>query len=160
MPDTDEIKVEHFAFYGTLQNLDAPGLLERVGTCLLPGDLYDHGPFPAMVKGETQTHAVLWRVVDERPIAMKALLFEFDRIESYYADDPIMSLYLREPVEAILDTGETVVTWTYYWNTRALGLHSLTRVESGRWRPTSDYALPIGWSDAVRPVMRDNPREW
>jgi gamma-glutamylcyclotransferase (GGCT)/AIG2-like uncharacterized protein YtfP len=119
------------AFYGSLmaRRGDTRRFFSDLGyygeDCLIPGDLYNVGPFPALVPGTNIAEGQLWYpwlgVEDEA-------LRVFDRIESYVEGEPESSMYLRRTVRLVLPEIEARV---YYWNFSTRGM---SRIASGSWR--------------------------
>jgi len=126
-------------FYGTLMSREGRGhylggLADPVGPASIRGTLYDVcGMFPALVEdGSGVAHGEVWQV---RPGCLAAALRITDRIESFDADWPSWSLYLRELRPLLADPaarddcGRDPV-WVYVWNGTGLG----AAVPGGRWR--------------------------
>jgi gamma-glutamylcyclotransferase (GGCT)/AIG2-like uncharacterized protein YtfP len=118
------------AFYGTLMSglpcrpgrPDLAPHVRLVSRCLIPGKLFDLGPYPVLVPGDGVVHGELWRTTSRHALGV------LDRWEAYDPADESSSEYLRRPVR-LLDPD--VTAWVYLWN-RPLG--SMTRIRDGDWR--------------------------
>lgn len=119
------------AFYGTLlaglpPRPGRPALephVRLVGPCVLPGQLWDVGPYPALTSGDGFVRGELWETIS--PEALSVL----DGWEEYYPGDEAGSRYLRRRVRLLEPVG--VSAWTYLWNR---SVTELSRIESGDWR--------------------------
>lgn len=121
------------AFYGTLlEGLPAKPGRPRFevhgrygGPCLIAGELYDAGPFPALVAGDDLVRGQLWQPRDPAAIAL------LDEWEDCDPADPAASTFLRVAVKLI---EPRLRAWTYRYNRPVDGL---PRIESGDWREKS-----------------------
>jgi gamma-glutamylcyclotransferase (GGCT)/AIG2-like uncharacterized protein YtfP len=129
------------AFYGTLlSGLPArpnrPNLtpyVELVRECLIPGSLYDVGPYPALVPGDGVVRGELWRTTSEDALAV------IDHWEGYEAALEDQAPYVRRRtrlIEPDLDA------WVYVWNRP---LDGLVAIPGGDWRAHFD-ANPPAWA--------------
>ncbi len=133
---------ERIAFYGTLMlpfpTLDRLGLadrLELLGPCLVPGRLYDLGPYPGLAPGRRPVRGQLFRLLD--PAALAVL----DGFEGFDPADPAGSEYLRRRLELIEPAG--VRAWAYLLNHDPAGL---PLIECGDW--------------AAHLAARDQDQDW
>jgi gamma-glutamylcyclotransferase (GGCT)/AIG2-like uncharacterized protein YtfP len=121
------------AFYGTLlEGLPAkPGRPRfeahgRYGaSCLIPGVLYDTGPFPALVAGAGVVCGQLWQPRDPAALAL------LDEWEDCHPADPAASIFIRTAVTLV---EPRLRAWTYRYNRP---VDDLPRIESGDWREKS-----------------------
>lgn len=113
-------KTKHNLFvYGTLRPGNGP-------TARLSGEMYDCGWFPGVRLGGPGCNSSF---VVERIIVDEARLARIDNYEGYYPKSPSKSLYLREPIEAVIG-GETVRGWIYVYNNE---IKDEPFVEHGDW---------------------------
>ena len=91
------------------------------GPCVIEGELWDLGRYPALVPGEGRVIGELFEVLD--PYVMPDL----DAFEDYWPGDPARSRYGRRKVRLIEPDREA---WVYVW---LLGLDGARRIESGDW---------------------------
>jgi gamma-glutamylcyclotransferase (GGCT)/AIG2-like uncharacterized protein YtfP len=99
--------------YGTL----LPGLCRYdamqgavwCGAAHIHAQLYDLGPYPAVLAGEGLVWGELAEVDD-------ALLHRLDAMEEYHVDDPAQSEYRRERCIAWLGDGLSCEAWVYVYN--------------------------------------------
>lgn len=108
---------------GAAEALGMSRLLERVGTCVLPGRLHDLGPYPGLVLGPGgRVRGELHAVLSPRVIAV------LDDFEGFDPAHPERSLFVRERV-SLLEPDEDA--WVYAYNGSVSGR---PRVASGDWR--------------------------
>jgi len=132
---------ELLAFYGTLlSGLPArpnfPELaphVELVRACLIPGSLYDVGPYPALVPGDGVVRGELWRTVSEDALDV------VDRWEGYEAAVEEQAPYVRRRTRLI---DPDLDAWVYVWNRP---LDGLVPIRGGDWRAHVD-ANPPAWA--------------
>lgn len=105
---------DHVFFYGTLMRpfatqarLGVEAWLSYVADARVRGALYDLGRYPGLVAGSRLVRGQLFRVLDQRALAV------LDRFEAYDPADPDGSEYLRRP-KALADRPETA--WVYLFN--------------------------------------------
>ena len=118
------------AFYGSLMRglgpLESSGFANRlrfVGPCLVEGELFDLGPYPALRPGRGRVRAELHEIRDP------GLLEELDEFEGTDRAHPERSLYNRERVDLIAPPG--VEAWCYIY----AGIPAAeSRIEDGDWR--------------------------
>lgn len=93
---------QYIAFYGTLlqdQHADArehlKGKLIAHGKCLIPGNIYDMGRYPALKLSEPRknVHGELYRIDDESPLVL------LDAYEAHDNYDPSLPGFTRRLVE-------------------------------------------------------------
>ena len=121
---------DFIALYGSLMRglgpLESHGFAKRlrfVGPCLLEGELFDLGPYPALRPGPGRVLAELHALEDPR------LLDELDEFEGTDPEHPERSLYLRERIRLIEPSG--LEAWCYIY----AGIPDPeARVEGGDWR--------------------------
>jgi len=119
--------------YGTLLPGHAPRSmhavcerLKHVGGATIVGQLFDLGPYPAVVTGASGlVRGALVEVADEQ--TWTAL----DRYEGCPRPGEAAGLFRRIRTVATIDAGETVDCWIYVYNR---DLSRAKRVESGCWR--------------------------
>lgn len=107
--------------YGTLRpgQKNYPGYLQgrtlRERKATVCGRLYflDDGGYPYLTSGRG---SVFGELIELFPEQYEELLREIDKLEQYDPLDEKHSVYLRRKTEAILEDGERVTAWTYYWN--------------------------------------------
>ena len=131
--------------YGTL----LPGLCrypamagaQWLGSAILPAQLFDLGPYPALVRGDGMVHGqVAW--VDD------ALLARLDAIEEFNPEQPERSEYIRHRMTAQLANGQSLQVWVYVFNR---SVTSATRIAHG------DYLQHLRETGYV-PTLDVNPR--
>lgn len=94
---------------------------EHVGSCVIPGRLFDLGDYPGLVAGEGSVIGELFRVTD------MSLMSQLDAYEDYDASDENGSRYLRRDVSLI---EPAVTAWVYLWNRSVEGCGPIA---SGDW---------------------------
>lgn len=100
--------------YGTLQQGEerAP-LWPRSPLSITPAtiaaELYDLGPYPAIVTGDDVVGGEVWQLA---PRDMAITLEVLDEIECFGQEG--VDLYLRKVVNCLLEDGETVTAFTYF----------------------------------------------
>lgn len=102
-----------------------------VGPASIGGLLFDVGPYPAAVltsTGRDRIWGELWRL----PARRQWLFDVLDRYEGCAPGSPEPYAYVRQRVAVRAGDGSSTTAWIYLWN-RPLG--SMSRIESGRWRP-------------------------
>jgi len=90
--------------FNTQDKLGIRQSLTFVAYCNMPGQLFDLGPYPAMIHGPGIVYGELFEFHD------KEVLTVLDQYEGYQPDDPAASLYIRE----LGSCGERSV-WVYYY---------------------------------------------
>lgn len=91
------------------------------GPCRIPGQLFDLGAYPGLVKGPGSVVGELFEVLDA------SVGPTLDAFEDYWPDDPDKSRYDRVMVDLIEPQSSA---WVYRWR---LGLDQARRIESGDW---------------------------
>ena len=91
------------------------------GPCVLRGELWDLGRFPAFIEGEGRVAGELFEVLDASVMA------QLDAWEDYWPDDPARSRYERRRVRLIEPAARA---WVYVW---VRGLDEARRIASGDW---------------------------
>jgi gamma-glutamylcyclotransferase (GGCT)/AIG2-like uncharacterized protein YtfP len=121
-----------FFVYGTLKRGESNyGLLRpyvaQSFSATVFGDLYDCGPWPALVAGNGTVEGELVRV----PSAlMGEVVVALDGLEGYDPSDERWSPYVRRAVECRLADGGTELAFVYFYNGKVEGLRYLP---GGRW---------------------------
>lgn len=108
---------------GPLEELGFDSRLRFVGPCVVQGELFDLGPYPALRPGKGRVLAELHRLSDP------GLLLELDAFEGYDPEHPERSLYLRERVTLIEPSG--IEAWCYLYRATP---DRRSKVASGDWR--------------------------
>ena len=108
---------------GAMDELGIGDRLRFVGPCIITGELFDLGRYPAMRHGDGQVVAELYALLDVEVIQL------LDDFEGYFSDRPRESLYLREEIALI--SPSDVEAWTYVYNEVP---DASTRIVSGDWR--------------------------
>ena len=118
-------------FYGTLMSgFQRPGrarldhVMEPVGRGWIHASLFDLGIYPAAIPAHDSR---VWGEV-HRLIDPDAVLTSLDELEGYSADEPDASLYTRVETPVILENGNPVYAWVYFYNAP---LGRAERIESG-----------------------------
>ena len=119
--------------YGTLLPGHAPrsmrsvcDRLEHIGSARIEGQLYDLGPYPAVITGGAgQVRGELLKVADEQTWAV------LDRYEGCPRPGEGDGLFQRVRTIATTDTGESLDCWIYVYNR---DLSRAKPVDSGCWR--------------------------
>lgn len=123
---------QHVFFYGTLMTpFNRPGRqrvtpkLSFSGRGRIRAALFDLGIYPAAVPAEddSQVWGEVYEMLD--PVAVLDVL---DDIEGFRPSEPAHSLYLRRPVEVIMDGGRGLEAWAYFYNAP---LGRASRIASG-----------------------------
>ena len=90
----------------------------------------DDGGYPYLTAGR---EGVVGELMEISPEHYDAVLRGLDELEEYDHLDEEHSVYLRRKTEVILEDGERVTAWTYYWNGprtgRRIGSGDFTRRE-------------------------------
>lgn len=114
--------------YGTLmQGLPLHSALHSatpLGAASITGELFDLGPFPALLAGQSSVQGELY-------VPSPASLAKLDEIEGYRPEQPDASLYQRKTVTAIPPDGRTHQAQAYFYN-RAI--KAPLRIEHGDYR--------------------------
>lgn len=116
--------IETVVFYGSLldpslrRSLGVEPLLRPVRKCLLPGALYDLGPYPGLALGPSRVHGRLFALRD--PAALPLL----DSFEECDSDPP---LFVRRNMRLI---DPQIESWVYVYN-RSVG--GKRRLRQGKW---------------------------
>ncbi len=104
---------EYVAFYGSLmkdqraqEQLLIVGKLKFVGSCLIPGALYDLGEYPGLVKGESAVRGELYKITDP------SVFIKLDEYEEFNRTDPEQSLFARRGVRLCKPK---VDCWVYFF---------------------------------------------
>ena len=126
---SDTVRVgDALAVYGLLRAGQSGfarfGLAEAfrpLGSCLIPGELWDLGRFPGLTPGRGEVVGELFEVVDAS--VMPAL----DAFEDYWPDDPDRSRYDRVKIRLLQPDR---AAWVYVWR---LGLDEAAPIVSGDW---------------------------
>ena len=126
---SDTVRVgDALAVYGLLRAGQSGfarfGLAEAfrpLGSCLIPGALWDLGRFPGLTPGQGEVVGELFEVVDAS--VMPAL----DAFEDYWPDDPDRSRYDRVKIRLLQPDR---AAWVYVWR---LGLDEAAPIVSGDW---------------------------
>jgi gamma-glutamylcyclotransferase (GGCT)/AIG2-like uncharacterized protein YtfP len=103
--------------------LDLAGRLRFVGPCVVPGQLFDLGPYPGLRHGHGQVIGELHALLDLEAVAI------LDAFEGYSPTAPRESLYLRERVGLLEPKGAEA--WIYIYNTVP---DARARIALGDWR--------------------------
>lgn len=109
-----------------LDRLGVGAGLRRIGTCRVPGVLYDLGPYPALRAARRDDEVVcgeLHAVLDPGIFAV------LDAFEGFDPEDPSGSDYLRERIWLLEPRG--VSAWIYVYNRQP---DADRRIASGDWR--------------------------
>ncbi len=113
-------------FYGSLKKafsiqdqLGIRGALSFVEEASIAGQLYDLGPYPALVKGTGTVYGELFALRDEKVLTI------LDEYEGFDPDSPKTSFYIRE----LASCGERSV-WIYVFQG---DLRFAERLEEGIW---------------------------
>lgn len=69
--------------------------------------------YPYVIEG---TGVVLGEIIEIRPDLYNATLRTIDDLEDYWPEDEAASLYLRRPIEAFFENGQSLTAWVYLWN--------------------------------------------
>jgi gamma-glutamylcyclotransferase (GGCT)/AIG2-like uncharacterized protein YtfP len=108
--------------YGTLRP-DAPHReigadvqrLRRLGTGSVRGHKLELGEYPGVVL-DSRTGVTIKGEVLELPADDAKLLARLDAYEGYQPDAPQTSLFLRQPVSVVMDSGQQRECWIYTYN--------------------------------------------
>jgi gamma-glutamylcyclotransferase (GGCT)/AIG2-like uncharacterized protein YtfP len=121
-------------FYGTLMTpFNRPGRqrvnpqMSYAGRGSIRAALFDLGIYPAAVP--TNDRSTVWGEVYEM-LDPALVLASLDEIEGYRPAEPERSLYTRVLTDVVLEDGETLQAWTYFYNAP---LGRAQRIESGNY---------------------------
>jgi gamma-glutamylcyclotransferase (GGCT)/AIG2-like uncharacterized protein YtfP len=116
--------------YGSLLTGEGGAVEEEIrskmtskGPCVLTGQLYSRGEFPALTPGSGRAEGELFQIEDS------SLFRQLDELEGYDAAERDSSLYRRRCVRLV---EPEVDAWVYYWNG---AVDDLPRIDRGSWRP-------------------------
>lgn len=117
----------HFFVYGTLKRGECrahcwPRKPTSVQSAVARGELYDTGPFPAMIKGNDLVLGELWTFPQSD---FKTVASVLDSVEDY-REGRTDNLYTREIISCITPSSE-VLAYIYLY-ARPKDLHSFRRV--------------------------------
>lgn len=111
---------QHVFFYGTLMTpFNRPGRqrvtpkLSFSGRGRIRAALFDLGIYPAAVPAEDGS--AVWGEVYEM-LDAPAVLDVLDEIEGFRPGEPAHSLYLRRPVDVVMEGGSGLEAWAYFYN--------------------------------------------
>lgn len=111
---------QHVFFYGTLMTpFNRPGRqrvtpkLSFTGRGRIRAALFDLGIYPAAVPSDDGSH--VWGEVYEI-LDAPAVLDALDEIEGFRSAEPAHSLYLRKPIDVVIDDGRVLEAWAYFYN--------------------------------------------
>lgn len=129
--DLLQARCECVAFYGSLMKDQGPqekllitGKLKLVGSCSIPGTLYDLGEYPGLVKGDGVVPGELYEVAD------KSVFIKLDDYEEFNHTHPDQSLFVRRGVRL---SEPKVDCWVYFF---CGDVSSAKRIEGMSW---ADY---------------------
>ena len=102
------------------------------GHASVQAQLFDLGPYPALVRGESVVHGkVAW--VDD------ALLARLDAIEEFNPQHPERSEYVRERLDAQLAHGQVASVWVYVFNRSVAAATRITHGDYLRYLDDTGY---------------------
>jgi gamma-glutamylcyclotransferase (GGCT)/AIG2-like uncharacterized protein YtfP len=111
------MKINHIVFYGTLQSTQSTNKtmmhpiieksLKYVSSCIIPGQLYDHGRYPALVEGEYPIEGELYKIIDQKALTK---LDEYEAVDSCNLKLPGFS---RKSVKLLIPN---LKAWVYYYD--------------------------------------------
>ena len=120
MLDVD--KTEALFIYGTLlpglRLADAMAGASCLGEAVVPGLLYDVGPYPGLVEGKGLVHGLVYRLSPQH-------LDRLDGIEEMVPGDRLASLYWRIRIEVMAGACAPSRVWTYRYNRSVSGLRCI-----------------------------------
>lgn len=127
--------------YGTLKQGECRGPIFnqwmkddmfKVVPATTKADLYDLGPYPAILPGDNTVYGEAIVLKDNR--LMQELIPTLDMIEGYSGrPDHPGNLYVRKVVEVTLASGEKVRAVTYFFANEEVLKQQAVLVESGVW---------------------------
>lgn len=98
--------------YGTLRsgqpNSPRLGGATLLGSGTVTGTLVNLGDYPGLVPGDSVVVGELYRLPT-------AALDRIDALEGYDPDDPDSSLFVRQEKSVVMESGQSLVAWTYLW---------------------------------------------
>lgn len=81
--------------------------LELIGPCLVQGELYECGDYPALLKGKRSIEGELFKIIDE---SVMPILDEYEATDNNHPD---LAGFTRERVELIKPS---VMAWVYFYD--------------------------------------------
>ena len=88
-------------------------LLRHVGSAKVAGRLYDFGEYCGAILDEARDEFVKGELLE---IPTQSVLRKLDQYEEYDPRGSNISLFVRQRVQATLQTGEIVQAWIYVYN--------------------------------------------
>jgi gamma-glutamylcyclotransferase (GGCT)/AIG2-like uncharacterized protein YtfP len=73
----------------------------------------DDGGYPYLTSGKGKVFGEMMELLPEQ---YEEVLRKLDELEEYDPRDEKHSAYLRRRIEAVLEDGERITVWAYYWN--------------------------------------------
>jgi gamma-glutamylcyclotransferase (GGCT)/AIG2-like uncharacterized protein YtfP len=95
-----------------------------VDYAVIRADLYDLGAYPGIVPGDGLVRGELWQL---RPEHMRQTLSVLDEVEGFEQQED--DLFVRRVVSCMLEDGEALSAWTYYY-ARVTELRDADRIPS------------------------------
>lgn len=100
--------------YGTLQQGEEraplwPRSPKSITPATVAAELYDLGPYPAIVTGSDKVGGEVWQLA---PHDMAITLETLDEIECFGQEG--VDLYVRKVVNCLCENGETIKAYTYF----------------------------------------------
>ena len=105
-------------------------LVETAEPAELTADLYDLGPYPAVIEGSGRTQGWLLRLQD-----MPEALRRMDQLEDYYGPDHPDNEYERKRVSVCTAQGEIREAYCYYYARVGELRSSAVPLPGGIWPP-------------------------
>lgn len=122
------MNISHIVFYGTLRLTHETVMhesmaksLRLVGSCLIPGLLYNMGRYPALKPGNRPIAGELYEIIDT------AILAELDQYEAIDNENPLAPGFSRQRVDLL---EPKLIVWVYYYNGEP---EHTTLIESNQW---------------------------
>lgn len=108
------MNIKHIAFYGTLRSTHKTVMhdkiaksLRQLGPCIIPGQIYYLGRYPALKPGHRPINGELYEIIDQ------AILEQLDQYEATDNEDPSAPGFSRQSTMLLKPK---LIAWIYYYD--------------------------------------------